>query len=510
LTVDRRVDHRGAPPLTTAQRWPTAAFRRRADKSLLRWQAKLDSDWSDRVLPWLFAAGIFLILALLALARARSLDGTVDLAVYAQSTWLIQHAYEPVDTIGTGTNVLASQAAFVLYPVSVATLAGVQTGLLLLQSAALGLSVVPIWRIARRLASLRIGATITLAVVYALFPTMHTLNLAGFYPETLALPALLYAAYYGLGKHWRRYAVCCVFVVLCRADLGLAVAGLGALLWTEGRKVEGRVSLVAGVAYSAFAVLVIQPRFGGGTYDQINIFSAFGDTPPAVFGGMLLHPGDVLTTLFRRENFNLLVTLFAPVAFLPFLAPRYLLPVVPLQFLFLVAGVPLSVMYGRQTVPITAFIFVATAFAMARIGRMGVEKVTVDRRVLAVMLLSATLFFVHDSASSPYQRPWEWGGQDQFDQALKQASKDVGPTRAVRVTVSVLTLVAERPQVYLLDGSRVPDPSAAAKGVDAVVVDEKATPLWTDVQRDDLTHGLETIGFDHVGEGTGVDVYLRR
>jgi uncharacterized membrane protein len=496
--------------LTTTERWPTAAFRRRADNVMLRWQARLDSEWSDRVLPWLFAGGIFLILALLALARARSLDGTVDLAVYVQSTWLMQHAYEPVDTITTGTNVLASQASFVMYPVSLVTLPGVQTGLLLLQAAALGLSVVPIWRIARRLANLRIGATITLAVVYALFPTMHTLNLAGFYPETLALPALLYAAYYGLGKHWRRYAVCCVFVVLCRADLGLAVAGLGALLWTEGRKVEGRVSLVAGVAYSAFAVLVIQPRLGGGNYDQINIFSAFGDTPPSVFAGMIVHPGDVLATLLRRENFNLMVTLFAPVAFLPLLAPRYLLPVVPLQFLFLVSGVPQSVMYGRQTVPITAFIFVATAFAMARIGRKGIEKVTVDHRVLAVMLLSASLFFVHDSASSPYQHPWGWGGQDQFDQALKQAAKDVGPSRSVRVTVSVLTLVAERPKVYLLDVSRVPEPAVAAKGVEAVVIDERATPQWTEAQRDDLTRGLESIGFDRVEEGTGVEVYLRR
>jgi uncharacterized membrane protein len=490
---------------------PAATFRRRADHLVLPWQARLDREWSDRVLPWLFSAGLFVLLALLSLAKARSLDGTVDLAAYSQGAWLITHGFEPVLTITTGADVLASQAAFMFFPIAWLTrFVPIQTTLLLAQSAALALAVVPIWRIARGLANLRVGAAFTLIVVYALYPTMHNLNLAGFYPETLALPALLYAAYFGLGKHWRRFLACCVFVVLCRADFGLVIAGLGGLLWMEGRKQEGRAALVGGVAYTVFAFVVLQPRFGNGAFPHIAGFHEFGDTPLSVLSGMVTHPGDVVGAVFREQNFNLLVTLFAPVAFLPLLAPRYLLPVLPLEFFFLVSEQPRTAAYGQLTIAITACIFLATAFALKRIGRMGVEKITVDRRVLAVMLLAGTLIFIRDAASSPYRAPWGWGGRDAADASRLAAAEQIGPDRAVRVSSSMLTIVAERRVVYELQPGARPDAVAAADGVDAVVLDDRTIDSWTSVERRVFTDGLAELGFVQVSGNDGIELYLRR
>lgn len=496
--------------MTTASVTSRASFRRRADNVVLRWQARLDSSWSDRVLPWLFAAGLFAILELLSLAKARALDGTVDLAGAVQGSWLITHGHDPIITATTGTHILAPQASFISYAVSALSLVlPIQPALLLLQSAALALAVVPIWRIARNLANLRVGAAFTLIVVYALYPTMHNLNLAGFYPETMALPALLYAAYFGLSNHWRRFVACCVFVVLCRADFGLAVAGLGGLVWANGRKQEGRAVLVGGLLYTIVATFIIQPRFGDGSFAHIGAFSAFGDSPGSVLWGMLVHPAQMLGAVFRELNFNLLVTLFAPVAFLPLLAPRYLLPVIPLQFLFLVAEVPESAVYGQQTVAITAFVFLATAFALGKIGRKGVEKVVVDKRVLLVMLLTASLFFIRDAASSPYRTPWRWGGQDAADAARLHAAERVGPDRRVRVSISVLTVVAERPSVYPLRTGPEPDAASAADGVDAVVLDDRTATKWTSLDRRIFAEGLESRGFRRVSSIEGIEVFLR-
>lgn len=486
-----------------------ATFRRRADNVILRWQARLDSEWPDRVLPWLFAFGLFVILELLSFARVRALDGTVDLASYTQGAWLIQQGHEPILTITTGSDLLASQAAFIFFPVAWSTyLVPAQATLLLAQSAALALAVVPIWRIARGLANLRVGAAFTLIVVYALYPTMHNLNLAGFYPETLALPLILYAAYFGLSRHWRRYLVCCALIVLCRADFGLVVAGLGALVWVEGNRPEGRATCFGGLLYTLLAILVIQPRLGDGAYAHLSEFRAFGDSPAAVLWGMVVHPGQVVTSLFREGNFNLMVTLFAPVAFLPFLAPRYLLPVLPLEFFFLVSAAPMSAQYGQLTIPITAFIFLATAFALKRVGRIGIEKITVDRRVLAVMLLAATLFFIRDAAASPYRQPWAWGGRDAADAARLSAAERVGSQRAVRASASVITLVAERERVYLLrpDG---PDAAAAAAGVDAVIFDARSVPDWTAVDHQVFREGLSSLGFDEVTRTEDIGVFVR-
>ena len=103
---------------------------------------------------------------------------------------------------------------------------------------------------------------------------------------------------------------------------------------------------------------------------------------------MVTHPFDVLSRLTSEQNFDLLVTFLAPVFFLPVLAPRYLLPV---------AAAPGrstwsptcrgEAVFGQQTVAITAFVFIATAFALSRIGRHGCRAGHVDRRVLGALLL---------------------------------------------------------------------------------------------------------------------------
>jgi uncharacterized membrane protein len=487
----------------------TRSYRRRIDNVVLRWQARLDSDWSDRTLPWLLATGLFVILLLLSLARLRSLEGTADLAAYTQAVWLINAKLDPIVTIGQDTNVLATHAAFVLYPVSLlGHVMPTAYALVTLQAGALALTLVPIWRVARRLADLRVGGAFTLVLVYALYPTLHTVNLAGFFPEVLALPAIVYAAYYGLSKHWRRFVACCIFIVICRADFGLIVAGLGALVWASGRKTEGRLVCFGGLLYAVVAVLVIEPHLGSGT-SHVESFEAFGTTPLGVVGGLFAHPGDVFHAITREQNFDLFVTLFAPVAFIPLLAPRYLLPVLPLELFYLVSSVPPEVVYGQQTIAITAFVFIASAFALAKVGRRGIERITVDRRVLAVMVLAATVFFVRDSVTSPYRSPWAWGGQDIVDRARLDTEQQVGD-RSVRASPSVLVDLAERQHVYELAPDAAPDPEAIGAGVDAVIIDDRSVSGWSASDHQAVRRGLEGSGFDRVSDEQGIELFLRR
>ncbi len=489
----------------------TVTLRRRVDNVVLRWQARLDSEWVDRVLPWLVSAGLFLWLAALALAKARSLDGTVDLAAYTQAAWDIREGHEPIMTVTNGSHVLAQQAAFLFYPmVGVTYLTTIIPGLLLIQAAALALGIVPLWRIGRRLANLRVGAVATLAFVYAVYPTLHNLNLAGFDPAVVALPALLAACYFGLTGRWRWFAACCVVVVGARADLALAVAGLGALLAVEGHRRQGLVTVVVALAWTVVAALVVQPAFGHGGFPHLDAFAAFGDTPASALWGMVTHPVEVLSRLVSEQNFNLAVTLFAPVVFLPVLAPRYLLPVIPLQTLYLVADVPTEAVFGKQTIAITAFIFLATAMALHRLGRMGVEKITVDPRLLGALLLAGTVFFVRDAASSPYREPWDWGGQDEVDAVRLRARELIPPEASVRASRSMLQVLAERPVLYQLEQGDRPDPVRAAQDVDVVVLDEREVPVWDAVDRRVFRLGMQTGGFAVVLDDHDIVVFERR
>jgi hypothetical protein len=489
----------------------TAGFRRRLDGFSLRWQARLDSEWSDRVLPWLLALGLFVVLAPLALARARSLDGGIELSVAAQAVSLIREGAEPVNTITTGVNYLAQQAAFVLYPIALLTfVVPTVPTLLVVQAGALAVAVVPLWKLCRGPANLRVGAAATVGFVYALYPVVHNLNLDGFHPEVLAVPGLLSMFVFGLTGRWRPYAVCVALVLLSRADLGLAVAGFGGLLVVEGHRRAGWSTLGVGLGWTTLSALVIQPALGDGTFPHLSAFSDFGDAPLSVVWGMLTDPLEVLGRLFSETDFDLVVTLLAPVLFLPVLAPRYLVPVLPLQALYLIADVPVEAVFGQQTVAATAFVFLATVFALSRIGRRGVERISVDRRVLGALLLAGSVFFVRDAASSPYRQPWAWGGQDAADGVRLAAADTIPDAAPVRASPSMLQPLAERRFLEPIDPDRPPDPVAVTAGVDFVVIDGAQIPDWTEHRRRLFRARMEQSGFEVVLEGQDITLYARR
>jgi uncharacterized membrane protein len=403
------------------------------------------------------------------------------------------------------------QGAFLFYPVAWLTgLTPIIPTLLVVQSAVLASGVVPLWRIARRIALLRVAATATLVFAYAVYPAIQNLNLNDFHPEVAALPALLAATLYGFTRRWLWFVVFCALAVLVRADLGLAVAGLGLVLVGRGDRRVGLSTALLGLAWTVLAVFVVQPWIGDGGYAHIDSFIEYGDTPVSVVWGMLSHPFQVIGDLFAEENFTLLVFLFAPVLFLPLLAPRYLLPIVPLEVLYLVADAPEQDVFGSQTVAITAFVFVATAMALAKAGTMGVEKIRVDRRVLGALLLASTVFFVVDADSSPYREPWRWGGRDTVDHARLEAADLIDPEASVRGTPAMVPLLADRRDVYVLDTDQRPHVRRAAADVEYVVLDESAVPEWTDDERRLFREGLDREGYQRIFNREGVEVFQRQ
>jgi uncharacterized membrane protein len=503
-------------------------LKRRFDNASLRWQARMDSEWADRVVPWAVAVVLFVVLVALALAQARSLGGGVDLGAYTQGAWLIGEGVEPRVTVTDGTHLLSQQAAFLFYPIAWLTdLTPIIATLLVVQSAALALGAVPVWRIGRRLANLKPGAAGALVWAYGLYPAVHNLNLADFHPETLAVPALLFAALYGLSGRWVFYGLACAVAVAARADLSMVVFGMGLLLLMEGKRRPGLISAAVGLGYAIVAVSVVQPNVGDGEYAHIDTFAEYGTTPLGVLWGMLTSPLQVLGDLVVEENFAVVVFLLAPVFFLPVLALRYLLPVLPLQFLYLVADVETASTFGEQTVAFAAFVFVATAFALAKIGRQGVERVLVDRRVLGALVLVAAVFFVLDAASSPYREPWTWGGRDAAAHARLDAVDLVEDDWAVRASPSLVPLLAERREVYVLDTTGRPDIRGAisrvpvraddrgrtgrvgSEPVDVIVFDERAAVGWTENERRVFREGLERQGYERVFGTQGIEVYRR-
>ena len=79
----------------------------------------------------------------------------------------------------------------------------------------------------------------------------------------------------------------------------------------------------------------------------------------------------------------------------------------------------------------------------------------------------------------------------------------------VRASPTVVILVAQRPEVYVVTG-RAPDAEAITAGVDAVLLDHDDHPRWTEQQWDDLAADLEQAGFREAASAETVELWLRR
>jgi uncharacterized membrane protein len=423
------------------------------DRSLLRLQGRVDTPAYDRWLPYGFAIAIATILIMLVLARHHSLDLGVETAKYAQATWQIGEGLRP-DTTLAGGNIIAEQASLILYPLGALTSVLPRTEtLLVVKALALALTVIPLWRLARRHGQLGIGATSAVVFAFSIYSSVHAMNAADFAPAVLAVPALMWAVLAGFDERKRTMTVAIIFVLCCRADLGLAIAGLGILLLIERRRRVGLIALGLGLGWFVLAIYGLQPFLGDGNFAFLAPYADFGETPLRIVGGIISHPVRFARLVGSLANFQVVVTLLAPVLFLPLTAPRYLMPAVPLYVLYTGADVPVGrLREASQAVPMAVFVFVATVFALRTTGRILVKRVRVERRIVLALLLTALVFFVRDSVTSPYNEPWQWGSRDQADSVRIDAVEELPDVDVpIRASAPFLPLLSERLGVYELD-----------------------------------------------------------
>ncbi|MFT7600473.1 MAG: putative membrane protein [Acidimicrobiales bacterium] len=486
-------------------------IRRRARRTIVRFQARLEAGTGDRIVPVVIATALSLFLASLSTARYNSLDTGNDLAGYAQAVWLLGQDLQPEASLfGENIHMLELHWSFVLYPLALlALVVPTVSALVAIQSVAIGLGVFPLWHLARRVANLRVGAATALSLAYALHPSIHELGTNDFHPEALAVPGLIGLAYFGASKRWVWYWVCVVFVLLCRADLGLAVALWGFLHISDGERRAGLWTLGLGTVWSLGLLLVVQPLVSNATVGQ---YGEYGDSLGEVFLTIATSPLSFLSDLVALQNVALVVALLAPVIFLPLLSLRHLLPALPLGAIYLVTDVSNSGAFAERTALLLAFVFIATAHALNRLGTMGVDRVFIDLRLLATLVAASALLFIGSSPTTFYERPWEWNERTAADVAVLEAVSLLDTNDAVRASPSAIGQLADRPWLYTLDGSQQPQVAFAIFRVRAVLIDERDLPMLPPderrLQREAFAAGMAQQGFELRYEDTANGVLL--
>ena len=504
--ASRAIDWTGEHVVTTVH-----TARRRYDMALLRFQARLESPRVDRVFPWFVALCLWVILALLAVARSKDLGLSSTLGHYLQALHLMESGVSP-EISELGINIFAQHAAFIFFPIAfIARVFPPTETLLVIQSFAISIAVVPLWRIGRESANLRVGACGAITLAYVLHPSIQNLNLAGFHPEVFALPALLAAYLQGQKERWWAVAGFLLIVLTSRSDLGLAVTALGIVFILEDKPRKGALIGLLGFSWFLIMAFVIQPIIGNGQYPHLESFSSYGSGSFGVLLGLLSDPLSVLGDLFARESFEKALLLVAPVLFLPLVRMRYLSPILPLLAFYLIAEVSTDDLYNpQQDVALLTFVFIGAVYALTRIGQAGVKRILVDKRVLAVLALTAIVFFVRDAASSPYEEPWAWGQRDVSDIARLDAVKNIEIHDRVLTHSSAFNLVAERDTVKLLPSGDYFLPSLSlVTGIDTVIFDSNDLQ-WKQNDIETFGRALQTLGFKEEFNRSGIQVFSKR
>jgi uncharacterized membrane protein len=368
-----------------------------------------------------------------------------DVGIYDQGTWLLSRFREPFSTI-RGLPLFGDHAAYVLVAVAPLYRLWADPRLLLaLQVSFLALPAVAVYRIgARRLGHPAAGLAV--AVAYLAYPGMQWAIVWQFHPEAIAAGALAMAALAADQDRTASMAAWIALALTCREDVGLVVAGFGVLLALNGKRELGRRTALVGLGWFLVVNFLLIPMANGRPTAQFEAaYRVGGRGPVALLLGLpwiVLHAA---TTALTNDGLWYLLLVFLPLAGLPLLAPRWLLPAAAPLLLNLASAHPEQHQIRFHYLAIAAP-FLALA-AVAGLGVVAARRRTLFAPMLVLLLLLA---FATDWRYGPalWSKDRVLPAASAQDQARRAALATVDPVEPVSAQFHLVTHLTHRTRAY--------------------------------------------------------------
>ncbi|MEH2183406.1 DUF2079 domain-containing protein [Nostoc sp.] len=312
-----------------------------------------------------------LILLISSSLRHELFNSSGDLAFFDQCIYLISQGKLPVSSV-LGFHLLADHAAWILYPL--ALLYKIYPSvywLFAVQSIALALGALPTYFLALQ-AGLKESLAVAIMAVYLMYPVVYNSNLCDFHPDTIAVPALLFAVLTARSRKIAWFCVSILVVLGCKAVLSLTVVAMGIwLLLFEKRRLYGAIAIIGGTIWFLIANWMIIPYFGSEATllnRHLYRYSYLGNSFSEMLQIFLFQPKIIFNNLFSTINLEYLCFLFLPVIW--GFRPQYLTPlisIIPCIALNLLADHPsqknLVLHYSLPAIPFLILVVIANLTA---------------------------------------------------------------------------------------------------------------------------------------------------
>ena len=384
-----------------------------------------------------------------------------DLAFYARLAWGEAHGdpWEPlVDAHVRGLHFV--------WPLEVLGPLGLLFGqvrtLLAAQSIAVAAAAWPLARLSARVLRASPGdgglaaiAPFVGALGWLLHPNLWHVATSDFHPGTLAVLPIAWAAESLHRRSVHGLAWSLAGTLACREDLALVVVSFGVAfaLGARGpaspreRRLGASIAAIASL-YLALFLGYFHRRYAPPEGSFVLHFAQWGRGPAEALLAMLERPGEVIEWMSRPERAPYLLVVTAPLAFLAFLAPEWMLLAAPLLAINLLSGFPTTLFldshYLTPAVPILAAAAIVGAGRGARLlGRLGLRlgRAGAGPAVLASALLSHVLH-----GGSPLSARYDALAyrRDATSRAITEAIALVPPAASVQAPERLLAHFAER------------------------------------------------------------------
>jgi uncharacterized membrane protein len=428
-----------------------------------------------------------------------------DLGIYTQLTWNASRGHPMQGTIAEYDNFLALHASYTTALLAPLLWIWADPRMLLIaQTVVLAAGAWPVARLARR-ALREEWAGPLFALLWLLYPALGWITRWDFHPEALTATFIAFAFEAADRRAWRQTDLWLLLALLSKEDVGLTVAFFGVYMaWVYGRRREvGAAWFVIGIAWFVIHAFVIFPHNRGPGIDlplHANRYEwLFDGTPRAWWDYISTGP-----QLERR--FSYLLKLFGPLAFVPLLAPRRLIPALPMIGLNLLSSYDMqSDIYMQYNAVIIPAVIVAAIFGTARLrewldGRSGTRR---GLPIAAALMLGATLivWVPYSPLGDPGKSSifgWE---QDAHIAALDEARTLIPEDACVVAENNIQPQYSVREETHVV-GARGPGPVGDGDGCAYMIVD------LGDRRHDDFTVGEEVACYQF-WSGKRAPIYFR-
>jgi uncharacterized membrane protein len=276
--------------------------------------------------------------------------------------------------------------------------------LLVLQTLALALAVVPIYLLARDKFApgfIRIGW----AAVYLLFLPLAFINLFDFHELAFAVLPLGLALYFlERGQPWW-FLLSLLATFMVKEELPLVGLGFGLYILLQQRNLKLGLGVVALSGFAFFAIVrLIIPAFGNGTpyvYFAAR-YAQLGNSPQEIVRTVLTNPRKLAQTLFQLQKFKFLLGIFGPVLGLTIFSGSGIVLVLPtLAILLLSNYAPQFAYTSHYSAPLIALVVGTSILGLARL------RPRLHAPVTAAVLVSS-LAFSFAFGDMPFSRHFNW------------------------------------------------------------------------------------------------------